>query len=112
MNPGEIYDPLDEAPAPIPIVEYQEITAMYTNRIPTNDMSILITGNAADISCMGKGFQVLFNIGETTWAGMALAKAQTNVFDIVTVAAVVIDPNMSRNILIIINQAAYIPDLE
>jgi hypothetical protein len=87
VNPGEIYDPLDEAPAPIPIVEYQE-------------------------SCVSKGFQVLFYIRETMWAGMALAKAPTNAFDIVTVAAVVIDPNMSRNILIIINQAVYILDLE
>ncbi len=75
VNPGEIYDPLDEAPAPIPIAEYQE-------------------------SCVGKGFQVLFNIRETMWAGMALAKAQTNAFDIVTVAAVVIDPNMSRKFLL------------
>jgi hypothetical protein len=112
VDQGEVFDPLDEAPTPIPIVEYQESTTMYTDRIPPSDMNIIITDSAADISCVGKGFQVLFKSGETTRVGMALAKARTNTFDIVTAAAVVIDPNTSRNIIIIINQAAYIPDLE
>jgi hypothetical protein len=85
---------------------------MYNDKIPHVDMNIIITDSAADISCVGKGFQILFKSGETTCVGMALAKAQTNTFDIVTAAAVVIDPNTSRNIIIIINQAAHIPDLE
>jgi hypothetical protein len=93
-------------------LEYQEISMMYTDKIPSDDMNILITDSAVDVSCVGNCFQVLFESGEMTCVGMALAKAQTNTFNIVTTAAVVIDPNMSRNIIIIINQVAHIPDLE
>jgi hypothetical protein len=42
---------------------------------------------------------------------LALANSKESEFDVVTAAAVVIDPTTSRNILIIVNQAAYIPDL-
>ncbi len=42
---------------------------------------------------------------------MAIANLPSTVFDIFTAAAVDEDPMTSRNILIIISQAAYIPEL-
>ncbi len=43
---------------------------------------------------------------------MALAMSEANTFDIMTAAALIEDKTTSRSFIIIINQAAYIPDLE
>ncbi len=105
-------DPLDDAPPPIPIMEHDKIRRVYTHESPNSDENILIVDSAADISCIGQGFKILFHSGETTMIGMALADSSPRKFDVVTAAAVVIDPSTSKNIIIIINQAAFIPDLE
>ncbi len=105
-------DPLDDAPPPIPIMEHDKIRRVYTHESPNSDENILIVDSAADISCIGQGFKILFHSGETTTIGMALADSNPREFDVVTAAAVVIDPTTSKNIIIIINQAAFIPDLE
>ncbi len=68
--------------------------------------------SAADISVIERGFSILFHSGETTQIGMAAASAQKVTYDIVTAVAVVIDSSTSKNIIIIINQAVYIPGLE
>jgi hypothetical protein len=116
LGPGEItneiYDPLDEAPAPIPIVRPKEMEQMYTDKVPNSDTEILIMDGVADISCVGKGFSILFLTGEKTTIGVARAKSEASTFDIVTAATVIIDPTTSLNVILIINQAVYIPDME
>jgi hypothetical protein len=103
---------LDEAPSPIPIEEYSKIRRMYTHDAPPRNEDILIMDSAADISCVGRGFKILFHSGEKTNLDMALVGAKGRTLDIVTAAAVVLDPTSSRNIIIIINQAAYVPELQ
>jgi hypothetical protein len=107
-----IYEPLDEAPPPIPVEDIHKIRRMYTHEPPDEEENILIIDSAADISCVGQGFTVLFHSGEKMTLSTALASAPSNTFDIVTAAAVVIDPSSSREIIIIINQAVFIPDLK
>ncbi len=85
---------------------------MYTDKVPTSDTEILIVDGAADISCVGKGFSILFLTGEKTTIGMARAKSEASTLDIVTAATVVIDPTTSINVILKINQAVYIPDME
>jgi hypothetical protein len=107
-----IHDPLDEAPPPIPVEEHHKIRQMYTHDTPHEEENILIIDSTADISCVGQGFTVLFHSGERMTLSTAIASAPSNTFDIVTAAAVVIDPSSSREIIIIINQAVFIPDLK
>ncbi len=80
--------------------------------VPNKNENILIMDSAADISVIGRGFSILFHSGETAQVGMAAACAQKVTYDIVTTAAVVIDSSTFKNIIIIINQAVYIPGLE
>jgi hypothetical protein len=107
-----IEDPLDEAPPFIPVQDYNKLRGIYTHEPPKPEENIIIIDSAADISCVGWGFSVMFHSGERTTLNMALARASANTFDIVTAAAVIEDPTTSRSIIIIINQAAHIPDLE
>jgi hypothetical protein len=106
-----IDDPLDEAPPFIPIEEYHKARRIYTHESPKSEENILVIDSAADISCVGQGFEVLFRSGETTTISLALASSEETTFDIVTAAAVVEDPTTSRSVIIIINQAAYVPDI-
>jgi hypothetical protein len=85
---------------------------MYAHATPSRNENILIMDSAADISCIGKGFSVLFQSGEKTNLDMALVGSKSRTLDIVTAAAVGIDPTTIRNIIIIINQAAYVPELD
>jgi hypothetical protein len=107
-----VEDPLDEAPPTIPIEDYSKIRRMFTHEIPTKNENILIIDSAADISCIGRGFSILFHSREKTNLDMAIVGSEGRTLDIVTAAAVIIDPTTSRNIIIIINQAAYVPELE
>ncbi len=107
-----VHDPLDEAPPPIPIEEYHKLRRMYTHVSPHEEENILIIDSAADISCVGQGFAILFQSGEKMILNTALASAPSNTFDIVTAAAVVSDPSSSKEVIIVINQAVYIPDLK
>jgi hypothetical protein len=108
----QIEDPLDEAPPAIPIEDYNKIRRMYSHEVPSRSENILIMDSAADISCIGKGFEIFFRSGEKTNLDMALAGTKGRTLDIVTGAAVVVDPTSTRNVIIIINQAAYVPELE
>ncbi len=90
-----VHDPLDEAPPPIPIEEYHKLRRMYTHDPSHEEENILIIDSAADISCVGQGFAILFQSGEKMALSMALASAPSNTFDIVTAAAVVTDPSSS-----------------
>lgn len=83
---------------------------MHTDEMPTQDTPILIMDSAADISCVGKDFEILFYTGETTSLGVAMAMVNSSTYEIVSAAAVVESPVSSQKYLIIINQAAYIPD--
>ncbi len=103
---------MDEAPSAIPIEEYNKIRRMYTHEVPLRNENILIMDSAADISCVGRGFEILFHSGEKTNLDMALVGAKGRTLDIVTAAAVIIDPTSTRDIIIIINQAAHVPELE
>jgi hypothetical protein len=107
----QIEDPLDEAPPPIPIEEHSKLRRMYTDEPPGNQEDILIVDSAADISCVGRGFSILSHSGETMTMNTALSSLPSNTFDIVSAAAVIIDPSSSTEVIIIINQAIYIPDL-
>jgi hypothetical protein len=109
---GEIEDPLDQAPPPLPIEPYLASRRMFTHDPPDSTENILIVDSAADISCVGQGFTVLFHSGETMTMNTALARSPSNTFDIVSAVAVIEDPTSSRNIIVIINQAIHIPDLE
>ncbi len=84
---------------------------MYTHDPPPREENILIVDSAADISCIGRGFSILFYSGEKTNLDMALVGSKGRTLDIVTAAAVIVDPSTTRNIIIIINQAAYVPEL-
>jgi hypothetical protein len=85
---------------------------MYTHVPPGPNENNLIVDSAADISCVGQGFTVLFHSGEKMILNTALARPPSNTFDIISAAAVVEDPTTSKNIIIIINQVVHIPDLE
>ncbi len=91
----EINDPLDEPPPPIPIYDRDTVQQMYSHKSPKEDENIIIINSAADISCIGHGFTVVFHSGETTTVHTALANSNGNDFDIVTAAAVVEDPTSS-----------------
>ncbi len=106
-----IEDPLDEPPPPIPIEDYSKIRRSFTHSTPKSEENILIIDSAADISCVGQGFSIMFYSGETTTISLAIAESASSTFDIVTAAAVVIDPTSTKNVIIIVNQAAYIPHL-
>jgi hypothetical protein len=84
---------------------------MYTDDPPGEQEDILIVDSAANISCVGQGFLILFCSRETMTMNTALASLPSNTFDIVSAAAVIIDPSSSTEVIIIINQAIYIPDL-
>jgi hypothetical protein len=92
-------DPLDVAPPPIPIIPYSTSRRMYTHDPPGPSENILIVDSAADISCVGQGFTVLFHSGEKTVLNMALAKSPSNTFDIVSAAAVVENPTPQKILL-------------
>jgi hypothetical protein len=106
-----VEDPLDEAPPAIPIEDCSKIRRMYTHGTPSREENILIIDSAADISCVGQGFTVLFRSGETTTLDMALVGTKGRTLDIVTAATVVVDTTTARNVILIINQAAHIPNL-
>jgi hypothetical protein len=107
----EIQDPLDQAPAPIPIEPYIASRRMFTHESPGPSENILIVDSAADISCVGQGFVILFHSGEKMTMNTALARSPSNTFNIVSATAIIEDPTSSRGIIIIINQAINIPDL-
>ncbi len=81
---------------------------MFADDTPKEGEDILIIDGAADISCIGKGFSILFRSGESISLGIAVAGAHRSEYEIVTAAAVIIDPQSTRDIIIIINQAANI----
>ena len=108
----QIEDPLDIAPPPIPIEPYMTSRRLYTHDPPGADENILIVDSAADISCVGKGFSILFHSGEKMTLNTALVRSPSNTFDIVSAAAVIEDSTTSRGTIIVINQAVYVPDLQ
>jgi hypothetical protein len=101
-----IEDPLDEPPPPISIEDYSKIRRSFTHSAPKSEENILIIDSAADISCVGQGFSIMFYSGETTTISLAIKESASSTFDIVTAAAVVIDPSSSKNVIIIVSQAA------
>lgn len=109
---NKIEDPLDQAPPQIPIEPYVASRHMFTHDPPDPTENILIVDRAADISCVGQGFTILFHSGESMRMNTALARSPSNTFDIVSAAAVIEDPTSLRGIIIIINQAIHIPDLQ
>jgi hypothetical protein len=114
MNQDYIHveDPLDVAPPPIPIEPYVTSRRLYTHEPPGPDDDILIIDSAADISCVGRGFSVMFYSGEKMTLNTALVRSPSNTFEIVSATAVIEDKTTSRQVIIIINQAIYVPDLE
>jgi len=58
---------------------------------------------------VGKGFQILFYTGEVVCMGVAMADVKERNFEIVSATTVVSDPKSNRNIIIILNQVAYMP---
>ncbi len=83
---------------------------MHTNDAPSDDTTILIMDSAADISCVGQNFEILFYTGETTTLGVAVAAFNSQTYDIVSAATVVENSTSSQSYMIVINQVAYIPD--
>jgi hypothetical protein len=118
-----IQDPLDTPTtsmfAPIPqnndeIIEIPEeasaVRRMHTDICPPQNTPILIMDRAADMSMVGQGFEILFHTGETTTLLGAMASLDGKTYDIVTAAGVIESPTTTQQYIIIINQAAYIPD--
>ena len=104
-----IQDPLDVPPsgmfAPLPPgdmndeaitaseEQHQEIVRrMHTDDVPPTNTPILIMDNAADISCIGRGFEILFYTGETMTVSGAMAEMQSIEYEIVTSSTVVETP--------------------
>jgi hypothetical protein len=83
---------------------------MYTDKSPEANEPVLIIDSSADISCVRKGFRILFYTGEITSLGVAFSSTEPHTFNIVTAAAVINATRLSTPIIIIINQAAYIPN--
>ncbi len=52
----------------------------------------IILDSAADISCVGREFEILFYTGETSTVGGAIPKMASVTYDIMTAAAVVESP--------------------
>lgn len=120
-----IQDPLDIPPntmfAPIPpgndetpqVFEdniQTTIRRMCTDPTPPQNTPILIIDNAADMSMIGQGFQIMFHTGETTTLWGAMASLDGNIYDVVCATAVIQSPASEQAHIIIINQAAYLPD--
>jgi hypothetical protein len=83
---------------------------MYTDQSPPQEEPILIMDSATDICCIGKGFKILFYTGEITSLGAAFSTTEPRTLHVVTAAAVITDSHLSSPIIILINQAAHIPD--
>ena len=118
-----IQDPLDVPPssmfAPIPsnndeVKDTSDTTMMvrrmHTDNCPPADTPILIVDSAADISMVGQGFKILFHTGENTTLWGAMASLDGKAYDIVSAATVIESPYTTQQYVIIINQAAYVPD--
>jgi hypothetical protein len=68
--------------------------------------------SAVDVSCVGKGFHILFYSGEMISLGVSFANLSLRTLQIVTAATVVTDQRISTPTIVIINQAACIPDMD
>lgn len=84
---------------------------MFTDTVPSASEHILIVDCAADQSCIGRGFKILYHTGEEITLNGAIAGMRGGNFPIVSAAAIAIDPTTSQEFIIIIHQAAYNPDL-
>jgi len=83
----------------------------FTDSTPTTTEDVLIIDCAADQSCIGRGFKILYHTGEEIRLNGAIAGMRGGVFPIVCAAAIAIDPTTTQEYIIIIHQAAYNPDL-
>jgi hypothetical protein len=91
--------------------QHQEVVRrMHIDDVPPTNTPILIMDNATDISCIGRGFEILFYTGETMTVSGAMAEMQSIEYEIVTGDTVVETPLSTQSFIIIINQAAYIPN--
>jgi len=98
-----------EEPANAP--KSQRIRRVQTQTPPSPDDNVLIIDSAADQSCIGQGFRILHYTGATIHLDGALDTMGGGNYPLVSAAAVVTDPTTVREIIIIINQAAYNPSL-
>ncbi len=78
---------------------------MHADTTLQQNIPILIIDNAADMSMVGQGFEILFHTGETTTLWGAIAALNGFNYDIVCAAAVTQSPASSQEYIIIINQA-------
>jgi len=84
---------------------------MYTDNPPQSDEHILIVDGAADQSCVGRGFSILYYTGEEIYLNGAIVGMKGGTFPVVCAAAIAIDPTTFHEVIIIINQAIYNSDL-
>lgn len=89
---------------------HEVVRRMHTDEEPLTNVPILIMDSAADISCIERGFEILFHTGQTTTVGGTMAEMESMTYDIVTGATVIESPLSTQSYLVIINQAAYIPN--
>jgi hypothetical protein len=87
------------------------IRQMHTDEKPSANMPILIMDNATDISMVGRNFEILFYTGERTTLWGAMAALDGCNYDIVTTATIAQNPVSTQEYILVINQAAYVPDL-
>jgi hypothetical protein len=64
---------------------------MYTDPVPGPEETILILDSGADISCVGKGFQILFYTGDVISMGVATVYVEEHNFEIISAATVFSD---------------------
>ena len=79
---------------------------------PDPEDNVLICDNAADQCVVGQGFKVLFHTGQSIRMDGAMAGMTGNKYPIVCAVAVVEDETTFLPKMIIINQAAYNPDID
>jgi hypothetical protein len=90
----------------------KKVRRVHTHVPPNPTDNVLIIDSAADQSCVGQGFRILYYTGATIHLdGGALDTMGGGNYPLVSAAAVVTDPTTTREIIVIINQAAYNPSL-
>jgi len=99
-------DPIDDQQ-----LHTTKVRPMQAHPQPGPTDNVLIIDSAADQSCVGQGFRILHYTGASIHLDGALDTMGGGTYPLVCAATVVVDPTSTREVIIIINQAAYNPSL-
>lgn len=86
------------------------VRRLHSDETPTPITPILILDSAANISCAGREFEILFFMGmKSTIGGGGIPEMGSITYVIVSTATIAENPITMQQYIIIINQAAYVP---